>query len=633
MSANIRKPYREITVIEDGKANIEHISLDKARNKLKEDLSKIDINGEAKTYLLTHPSGVGKTHHVAEYVKDRSFLWLCAIHDLARETIEKHFSGMNVVELKSRKYMIKTKELNCLLTFKIMNSVPEEASIVCETKCYMGCRCEYYTNLHKARKSNCIFGMHAHLQNPDSIKDYIAKSDIVIIDESFSSHYIGEEGFHKCDIENFIGLLELIAKSELMMKETRAISNELIKYLTNLLQDSESEISIDSFPTINDELTQIYYKAIRKLRWQGNIISMLQYAYKNQAMIVKRDDYYTYMKVAKLPDDVPIIILDASGNADFYEKMLNRKVIAYGLDQNVTQFAHVTQFLDGIHTRSSLLMEKPDGTLLRKKTYYRLVKLIQAIKHKHLGEKIVIGAKMSVEIKLKGSKIEDKNTKIIHYYDIRGINDYKDCDVLVILGSPMLSFDDIAREARLIFNQNWNDDEMVEQMKIDGKSWVKADYAKDGIGYEIHTFKFSNDYIEQYYRHSVIAELLQMLGRIRPYDDENEGKDKHVYIITNTPIPNVKIDEMITIKEFMQRQGDPEGERIEIRKINEAIKSLPNEFTVLDLVDKIKELFDEDRTREKQRRNLRDLLIRKQKVFSINIEKGKHTIRKVPANS
>jgi hypothetical protein len=654
------KGYRLVDISD--KSDLNSISLDEARSRLKEDVSKIDINGEAKVYLLTHPSGTGKTTHIAKHLTKHGYrvLWLCAIHELANKTME-YFrdvkKDVKTAHLKSRKYMIEKKEIKCKFEYNIKHASPEEILDYCRYYCYRCRWCEYSKNLSKAEEAQVIFGMHAHLQFPDFINRYIERSDCIVIDESFSSYYVGKKDFDDYDLNAAIRKLSSIAEGESLMKRTRVNARELVRYFEKFISKQDRyEFVITDFPIVDNNLREIYNKIYTDEEFYDtkNAISIFEYLTEERVVIKNNGSRYLYFRPIKLPDNKTIIILDASGSTEFYKKMLNREVITYGSDCHIKQNAHVTQFLDEPFNLLSLLDKDYKGNQeLRQRPrrlglYYKVLKLIKTIQYKHKGMKIVIGTINDFEKKLVADKVAKKSDRkkdddkvtdkdndkadinkadIMHYYDVRGINDYEDHDVLIILGLPMLSFRVIATQARLLFNQNWSDKEKVEEMKQDGKSWVRLSYSKDAKGYEVPTFKFTNECIQQYYQHSVITELYQMFGRIRPY---KEGKKKIVYIITNTPIPNVKVDEMITIDDFMNLYGDPMDRRSEMRDILDAIKQIPNkEFTVAQLSCKLSELTGRDRTNKYQRQHIKKLLIKTPEYFNIKITTRKHTIEKL----
>lgn len=618
--------YRMVAVT-DEETVASTISQDEARQKLREDISGIEIREGTGplTHLITYPSGIGKTHWVAKHIRAKGWkvVWLCATHKQARETIKNHFRGIKAVELKGRLYMLDSREIKyCPKEYDVRffdRTKPEAIHRIC-----MRCDrrkdgfCEYYNHCEKAKRADIVVGMHAHLQFPDFLKQYLKKSDCMVIDESFSGHYMGEEEFSTEDVKLSMKILRKIARDEAHGQEIRDAAHELLachRQIRSTAKDAGS--NPNQFPKIEDSFRKIYSTELQHTDGRNNVLHILEHVAGNGSAIVKRGDRYTYIRVADLPENIETIILDASGTKDFYEKMLRREVIVYDSDRPIDQVAHVTQFLEGAYPLITLWYYSRGTAKVGSSTYYRILKLIKAIKHKHKGERFVIGTSKTVEKKLRSDGIADDDTDTVHYYDMRGIDEYKGHDVMIMVGVPMLSFNDIAREARILFGQNWDDAELVEQMEFGSKAYVRVPYSRDGMGYEVATHQFSNEYIQQYYEHVVVMEMLQMFGRIRPY----EGSEKCVYIISNVPIPGLRINLMTTIQQFMEEEGGPMERRSELREIASAIEQLPDEFRIRDLMPLL------GRTSQSQRDNLRKRL-RKDKEYFL-IEFCGHKIRKI----
>lgn len=245
-------------------------------------------------------------------------------------------------------------------------------------------------------------------------------------------------------------------------------------------------------------------------------------------------------------------------------------------------------------------------------TYEKIRSLIEEIKVRHHGQKIVIGCMKKVEECMRKDGIldnHDDEIDMLHYYEARGINKYEDYNVLIVVGLTMISFNDIAKRARELFNQEWDDDQKIKQMKLDGREYKKLRYCNNGKGYEVLTYSFTDMYINEYYRHVVVSEIYQMIGRIRPYEEikscESDGSDskdtsKFVYIICNVPIDGIRIDSVERINSLMSNEHNEK--RKEMKNIRLVIESLPPTFKMNELAYRL------NKVTNTQKHHLREVL-------------------------
>jgi len=636
---NIVPRYRRVPVSSE---EVRHptITLEQAREQLRNDINAINNNRSSgpHTYLLRYPSGVGKTRMVAGYIRNSGLrtIWLDARHDYARETINNYLQGINVIELASRYRMLEDDTLHCIRSDqirRISSEDPTNIGRVCDRCSIRYTDCEYYNARHEvySNDTRIIVGMHAHLQVTD-LRDY--RADIIVFDEDCSRHYREEHKFSRNDISRSIKVLSGIEDSA-----------TLVKYLQHLLSIEEEVFTISPLGDISDEFMDQYNNVIRGIYNYINVVRILQDI--NGHTIVRRGETFTYVDTMQLPQlpgytyvrtaplpDIDTIILDACGSREFYERLLGREVIVYGGDCHIEQAAHITQFIEGAYPKRSFIYKCRVMS-----TYHRVRSLIDAIIQRHAGQRILIIAHSNVKEKLKEKLIDDGiDVDMEHYYNTSGVDQYRDHDVLIVVGIPMIGYRDIVYNTSRQFDLNWTDARIQELAnEISSNTYVRLDYSDGSYGYEVAIYSSPDPRIQLFYEHTVLAELAQAIGRIRPYEPLTDGRNKHVYIITNQP-SGYRPDRVITIGEFMQDEAG-NGCRLtsrrtrwtsnkvmeRIRVITEAIIDMPNEFTVAQLADRL------GYTTKSQRDELRRTLRRKHEDLGIIIDG--HTIRKATHSS
>lgn len=158
----------------------------------------------------------------------------------------------------------------------------------------------------------------------------------------------------------------------------------------------------------------------------------------------------------------------------------------------------------------------------------------------------VIAAKKYVE----AANLEDVFKKVDHFGNIRGRNDFMEYPSLVIIGFWMKPIDAMIEEA--MTQHGIIDYSLIEEMETAMKDLRnKLKYSlttSGGEEYSVKKYKFSNEYLDNYFQYSIIAELTQAVGRARLFNPSK--KQRTVWIITDIWPDFVIADETSKINEL-----------------------------------------------------------------------------------
>lgn len=328
-----RKPMPRYRRVEFDEEIRDIISLKEARRRLNRKIDSLSIGGEKpQTYLLVYPPGTGKTTKLGNHIVKKRYktLWLCPTHKQAKETIDKHLRGAKpkAVILKSRMQMIEDKELKCPyeeIIIRLSKSDQKSISKLCELNCSRHNRgCEYDKRYSKARKARIVVGMHSHLQVLN-LAQYPTGIELVVIDESFSNHYKKKVSFTVEDVRRLIEFLNGFMHHNLEMQSFETDIQCLVKFLKDFIVLDGVRLSIEELPVLSDKFWEYYNYIMNNLvdaESIKDVLGMLRYIKKHKLDIVRVGNKYAYITTARIPDNVDIIIVDASGTKKFYEWML-----------------------------------------------------------------------------------------------------------------------------------------------------------------------------------------------------------------------------------------------------------------------------------------------------------------------
>ena len=236
-----------------------------------------------------------------------------------------------------------------------------------------------------------------------------------------------------------------------------------------------------------------------------------------------------------------MIWFDATGTASLYHEMFQRPVQT--VDAEIEMTGRIYQVTDRGNGKSSLLKfgknektRKNEHIPTSKADQLRAQIDIICQDYQNPG---VITYKDLVEM------INPKN--VGHFYGSRGTNDFEDCDVLIVAGTPMPPLYEIEKIAKCLW---------PERMRPFDTSWITIDRTyrytgPDGEGYAYPVSQFADPDLNILLEQGREKEIEQAAHRIRFL-----FRDKPVYLLTNLPIDALPPDRLLTIRELFDA---PEG--------------------------------------------------------------------------
>lgn len=123
-----------------------------------------------------------------------------------------------------------------------------------------------------------------------------------------------------------------------------------------------------------------------------------------------------------------------------------------------------------------------------------------------------------------------------YYYNLRGDNDFQDCDIVVALGFPVPNPQGLFEEACALFE---------EDMPLSRDTALFDDVIKLRNGNEVKVkgiMGYANDGLNRLYLQKSRWELYQAFHRARPYLKGDSDSVTEVLVFTNVPIPDIEVD-------------------------------------------------------------------------------------------
>jgi len=330
-----------------------------------------------------------------------------------------------------------------------------------------------------------------------ALMDIIEKTEVTGIDGiQFVEEFISSLKNSNVNIEEIdwmlkckdMGVFIEMYKNELFK---RFISNNKEKYVKNILYD----------------ILRIAKKCLYYYKYENEKdINLPFYA----ELLKTQKDGQTYerkqivsVKVQTDLPDVPVIILDATGDKEFYEQKFNREVIEYHSSIHIER--NIIQITDGMYYAKSLRFEHT-----RARIYNAVCELV---KHHHMkGDgivNIVIQKKyatirdetdeylgMSIERYLKQNNVDTSKVRIRHYGDVKGKNDMQNDKTIILVDTPEPNIDAFPKQVGCWYegDEKINTERIAEPL---GTKFHRHDYRYKDKRYDTHIKQIREHEIEQ----------------------------------------------------------------------------------------------------------------------------------------
>ena len=556
-------------VLGELKPDFETGTLEEIRQEIREKLQTYLRAAPEKALLIQVDPGVGKTVSTAKALADlpddlkksyRRIFWAGQRHDMFEEVV-KHLPNIKQILPKigeDEDFPHSTPEKSglcqvdeCRYQLRIMRNkgwAEIETEKVC-LECPVGIKnCEYFRQWdHKGS----FFAPQQHLVT-NRIQDNKINCDVIVIDENPASVFDSEIIVTQDEIDELVELIQTkrFARSELMVKLLNCLRRTVASYrkLTQgyeLIKDWDDRIRLlhgdnsRQGEIINDDAKKTPEKGLHHLlneidksrfwidwlafidlaepedlpkNWLGPLFKAVKQQKllfdieHNSRIYIKQQKEHMVLGLLESKTfknmDNPIIFLDATADLSAYKRLLDREFIHF--HRQLKMLNPVYQLIDGEYPMLSIM---PDNERSQR-TRMKLLRFTKAIIEK--GEKTLVVSTMQFHNKylanhLKNARLSKKYVTG-YYRNLRGSNEYMDCDQIVLIGvaNPNTEELHIKEQARRVeedylSNKTTKDHQQYPGSKIKRKSWFYEDQRMNAI------IRQNREY-----------EMVQAIYRIRP---------------------------------------------------------------------------------------------------------------------
>lgn len=533
----------------------EYMDLNTLREKTYSEMTRVVKSRKNNLYLFNIPQGTGKSYTACQVVQQNHLrvLWFAPNDHEQAEEIKGFFKG-DALCIYGRQYMIEKMGMGCPHCAELNKASENGLNLedtICQRTCEKREECEYKQQYTRAAGHPYVILVHAHLNLGESrMSELLAKRDILVIDEGFLSTFHKEFSFTFQQVESLRDELQEIPRC----------TEILSRWVAPLLSVHSTEGAEVTLPIIR--ISSDIWSKMRDIYSDGtkgvSILNALSKMAGNSSIRVKRvngNNYLWGVLTARIPKNIPIFILDSSGRVDEYQEIMGdeHKIVEVNPlgKYQLRDYTHKVQVIGGSYPNSSLFAAtdyltarqreyvdkyKPDK--VPTETALNIIDYIQ--KHMNHDDRIGMITTLRFSMILQAHFAEYKNVIHGHYNKIRGQNAFENVDTLFVVGYQGVEHLEIARNARVWYDKNWND---VERASSLHKQWLPLSYEKHGLIYEVNLIYPDDIYLRSFCRH-IYNEVDQAVGRIRPYAFRD--KKRQVHIITNVPI-SFPVDEILLL--------------------------------------------------------------------------------------
>ncbi len=429
--------------------------------------------------LILMTPGIGKSweavDHIANNMKRKVVIYSC-FNKALQEEAYKNF--IKLCPDKNRACLIQSREVLCKKTTElkmITGSGFSPAEVLCPKCEYRNNDCPYYEQF-KPNNHEVFFVTHHMLQY---LEKRIENPDLIILDENLKSGFLLEDG---CDEEQMLSIRRVVPKKdfqlcitlldighnigrEIMLKNGYPIilnakkmtgvndfEDTIIGILAKQLDWSEKKV-IKRIRRIITKIkrhsnTKLYNKAVSlsAVNWIKELVRNNGFPYL--LITAKNQLKFNFKQITPFGfKNTPIKILDATGNERVANALLNRKIKTIKAD--VDWQSNRTHIIYSISRKIKKSENDAIKSLIEKMLPETSAEKILVYTYKFLQEKVI-----------KACKQIDPSREYMGYYfsGPRGINDFKDCDAVLVIGQPYSNVNNAGHDAYSIFPSKKDED-------------------------------------------------------------------------------------------------------------------------------------------------------------------------------
>lgn len=600
---------------------IDKKTIDEIRNNQLIKLGIIEfLKDENKTYLIIKaPAGSGKTYSLLTMGKKILYLTgnTSLINDMMKDCKERgikaHYqkSNSNLCKDNHEKNQAPIDETSPYYKFKKLKEKKLDASKVCGT-CSIKKGCVYAEKQQQIgyfdiKNNTKVVAMtidkyiNADLQTRDLITFF--NPELIVIDENINlvnnlvidkkeilllEKYIINNTDNE-SIKNLFNLLKTMLK-DLPEDETMQKGKELYNFFNsnyNGFKELYNSIKISEIEDIIEKLELEEFLEIEDLP-NKNILPEFLRALKNkcQNMVILNNNFQiTTKKEFILRENTKVVHLDATANLNFFAKDLNipeDKISLLEL-RGFNPNKEVYQYVDSSSKNSAL-----------KQGNFKYENLVGFTNFKTLDENLtgLIIVPLELELIMK----QDPNLKeaistgrlfIEHHYNLRGRNDFKDCDFCIVT-APKINYKALETMAFILYGitdfELVHDDIQTNIYDKNSNSYLKLENSR----------VYKNPLMNQLVKKFQQDEIYQDLNRI----DRTGNEKKQVYIFDQIDMSNLIYEDIENFDFKIEKKKNKSKSDSLINYLKDLLLSSKENYPFL-LLNDLLEIFIKDGKKNK----------------------------------
>ena len=474
-----------------------------------------DFVADKVSRFINVTTGAGKTRTVLEMlVKELTWhtniLVLVPSHDLAEEIV-RDFKDIKNAYIGSKTLLGEKFNRNYIIALKGKDKLCENQPLLrrysnnkiaipweqCAHDCPMFGECAYTVQFDD-RFSNIRVMTHQEWKNEQSAWNKGWKPDYIVIDENVIT--MGEK-IEREKVSVRFPSIELIVKAT---SNGKPFSEAVWECREAVIADSRSNYSTSTNFVDTESYITACVAAKAKNRFSRILDHLKMYCNTGDKSYLQGmwvEDYAIYWLEIKLAHDryakVPTLFLDATANKDVIEALMPG-IPFYQIAVKTKEDINLYQMANETFSKEFLKDEKK---------LQRVIEGLKKIVAKYSNVGIITYKNLGNDKQFYKTLADTIGaSKYMYFGNLRGINELKDVDCLLIVGRHFIDVGTIRGYVRAIFNETAD---------------TKPSYAdrlarmRDGSTYTVNCFVGSDGYTQAIYEHFSLAETRQAIGRGR----------------------------------------------------------------------------------------------------------------------
>ncbi|MHC4643547.1 MAG: hypothetical protein ACYS32_18040, partial [Planctomycetota bacterium] len=226
----------------------------------------------------------------------------------------------------------------------------------------------------------------------------------------------------------------------------------------------------------------------------------------------------------------PIIILDATGKKQLYEKLFDREVIEYAPQVKLEN--EIIQVYSSSNSKRSLSNPR------------HFQRYVEAVKKLVIQEPYTLVMSKEIYKNLIAAQLASisPHAKVAHFYGIRGSNEFQDFNQVIIFGTPQLREDELKKHASML---HYDEPRAIDtSIEYQYRPYLALAQNARAPAQRVRTFR--DPLLQAIFETSREDEIIQAVNRIRIVHDFK----KRVIVLSNIPLPGLPITELLELQDL-----------------------------------------------------------------------------------